>query len=221
MSSFTLEHAKHLADLAYSKRIGSKFRSSQDLLNILQAAETKFNLEMEAIEFNREFVDEGGRLEQLETQLDRFLHLWDRTDRRVTDDIGYFSVGGEIPDLAKIQERNHLICEALGFLRDGLKKAIEYRSFSGDNGRPQNHPGLKAFVRGLHDGWTRYFGLDVPFGRNFIGGIDDSDREPDSPAAKLVVHAARIINPDWTGRDCETAIKDVKHGLDVRVPKTT
>ena len=101
-----------------------------------------------------------------------------------------------------------MFAEAVELIGIGLKAAIDQRDEK-DNGRPDNRPGLKAFVREIHQGWIAQ-APEVKFGDIFEGGIDGDDKVPVSAAAKLIVAAMKILDPDVSGRDCETAMRAVK-----------
>ncbi len=210
-SAFKPEDAVRLAHAAATKRVSSPFEGRSDkLLKLLREAEFEYNRVSDHAEFERQFFEEGKALEALEKQFHQFKYFWDRTLPSAKDDIGFFAVDQQNQDLLEIAECNASISEALDRLKDGLRKAIEYR-YEKDDGRPEHRPGLKEFVATIRRGWEED-APGKPFGDTFQGGLFGDDREPVSAAAKLVVFAARILDPDVSARDCETAMRAVKEG---------
>jgi hypothetical protein len=205
-SVFRREDAIRLANLS-SKKFRSPFENKPDLLlKIIRKAELEYNRVCSDAEFDEIFFEDGRLLKQLAEHFGRFKYYWDRTDTSARDEIGFFGKGDKT-GIEYVADNNEMICEALELLDAGLKGAIEYRS--DDPGRRDNRPGLKEFVGEVYRGWK---GEDptIPFGHLFNDALEGDDRVPVSSAAKLIVEAMKILDPDVKGRDCETAIKAIK-----------
>lgn len=210
VSAFTLEHAMRLAETSSTKKVRSPYSNQPAaLLVALRSAAFRYNKTLDDEVFERTFLDEGRQLKELEADFHRFKYRWDRTDLPALADIGYFA-DVDNNSLGEVAERNQMISEALEILKTGLKAAIEQRC-ADESGRPEKRPGLKEFVKELYRDWT-VRAPGIPFGDLFEGGIDGDDRVPVSSASKLVVEAMKILDPEVSGRDCETAIRAVKNG---------
>ena len=205
---FTIDHARQLIEGSTTKRVKCPFEDHPSkLLEILRRAEWAYGRDYEESEFESQLLTEGDQLKELWGDFYRFKYRWDRTELSARDDIGFFA-DVEPPHVGRIAERNAMFADAVELIAIGLKAAIDNRDKK-DNGRPDNRPGLKAFVREIHAGWVER-APEVKFGDTFEGGIDGDDRVPVSAAAKLVVAAMKILDPDVSGRDCETAMRAIK-----------
>lgn len=207
-SAFALDHAVRLAEVASTKKVACPFvDQSELLLEVLRKAEFSYNKNFYDAEFDKSFFEDGKALKELAGDFHRFKYRWDRTGVSARTDIGYFGDGRE-NDFAQAFDNNEVIGRGLELLETGLRSAIDYRC-SIDGGRPEKRPGLRAFVEEIRRGWMAQ-APDIPFGDTFEGGINGDDRVPVSAAAKLVVEAMKILDPDVSGRDCETAMRAIK-----------
>ena len=209
--------AQELALIAQSERVKAPFINRENrLLEILNAAREAYTAEQMVI-FNDYSVRSAyAHIERFEVGLKEFgtcwyllpKNTWGEIDELLENNID--AEGNLVPDPDfDSKDRRYMteIDDVIKSLQTAVSRYLTHR-------RPENAPGrkeetreLKAFVSALRRGWKD--NCDEAFGATFGNSADNNGTSiPTGVASKLVVGAAKKLDPRWTVSQCQTAMDD-------------
>ncbi|PPD27520.1 MAG: hypothetical protein CTY20_12525 [Hyphomicrobium sp.] len=224
---FTIEDANELAKTARSERIVPPFEGrSEVLLQILVKAADAYHACQRG--YFDDYMSQAGvpAIAELQVAIREFRARWKRFPEDSWGAIDEFlendfsPQGLLVPDpMFELKDRRYMceIDDIIESLETATARALRYRARSESRGPKEKTRELKCFVAALHEGWRS--NCDAPFGSRFdVSPTDWRDKIPLSAAAKLVVSAAQILDPNWNVRECETAMLAVVEGRELAEP---
>lgn len=213
-SVFTPEVVGQLAKSAQTTKVNCPLKPKK-LLRVLRHAESRHRSLSETID-KRALQKEVKTLGRLHAQARKLQLIWRELDAQTRYEIARqdfndkpYKFVVDAPPSAHSKPIEDDVADCLSRVVKGSRKIANARKLKFD-GRTEIPSSLLAFVQIIHDAWLACPRSEDAFGSEFQKNIEETDWEPKSAAARLIVEAAQLLGAGYKNQQIRTAIKYAK-----------